>query len=398
MSRPNRPHRKSILSGVRVLDLSRILAGPYCTQILSDQGAEVIKVESPLGDETRRWGPPFQNHQSAYFSGINRNKKSIVLDLKKKVSIKALHKLLETSDVLIENFKFGDFKKFGFSDQLLKKKYPHLIHCQISGFGLKSEFKNYPGYDAAIQAWSGLMSINGSFGPTKVGVPIVDLVTGLNAAFAIVAALYERGFSSKGQKIETSLLENAFSILHPQTTNYFFSKRKPALLGNTHPNIAPYDLFQTKNSAIYIACGNDRQFQILCEALGSQKLALNPKFSTNELRVRNRTGLNKLMKPLLMRQDAKLLSKKLLRLGVPSGPALSIPEALREKHVKDSKIVRKIGNQNYVMPPFQFSRSSKAGLKPPPHLGANTLEILKNLDLKPNEMKDILKQLERPIK
>lgn len=395
MKRQTRAAPKAILGGLRILDLSRILAGPFCTQILSDQGAEVIKVESPDGDETRRWGPPFRNGQSAYFSGVNRNKKSIVLDLKQKTSAKVLHQLLAASDVMIENFKFGDLKKFGFSDQLISRKYPRLIHCQITGFGTGAEFIKYPGYDAAIQAWSGLMSINGSHGPTKVGVPIVDLVTGQNSAFAIMAAVYEREFSGRGQKIETSLLENAFSILHPQVSNYFFSKNKPLRLGNTHPNIAPYNFFQTKSIGIYIACGNNRQFQILCKVLGNESLASKLHFATNQLRIENRESLEKKLKPLILRYEAKSLAKKLLKQGVPAGPVLDLPEALAEKHVRELGIIQKSKKNMFVMSPFQFSRFARLKMKDSPILGANTRQILMSLDLSKIEMKAILDQQRR---
>lgn len=381
---------KNILGGIKILDLSRILAGPFCTQILSDQGAEIIKVESPEGDETRRWGPPFRDGESAYFNGINRNKKSIVLNLKESAAQKALHQLLSRSDVLIENFKVGDLKKFGFSDLMIRRKYPKLIHCQITGYGSRGEFMNYPGYDAAIQAWSGLMGINGTNGPTKVGVPIVDMVTGQNAAFAIMAALYERTSSQLGQKIETSLLENAFSILHPQASNYFFSQKSPKRMGNTHPNIAPYDLFQTKTIGIYIACGNDRQFYALCKALGFA--GPFTKFATNQLRVENRSLLEKKLKPLLLKQDARRFARVLLKSGVPAGPALELRDALKQKHVKKLGIVKTLKGQSFVMAPYQFSRSRSARLTAPPRLGSHSKRVLNRLDLTPTEIKNILSQ------
>ncbi len=382
--------KKSILSSLKILDLSRILAGPYCTQILSDQGAEVTKIESPDGDETRRWGPPFHKGESAYFSGMNRNKKSVVLNLSEKNSKKVLHKLLSRSDVFVENFKSGDLKKFGLSDKIIRLKYPRLIHCQISGYGSLGGFKDFPGYDAAIQAWSGLMSVNGTDRPTKVGVPIVDIVTGQNAAFAIMAALYERTFSGKGQKIETSLLENAFSILHPQTSNYFFSKKNPKRLGNTHPNIAPYDLFQTKTLGIYIACGNDRQFHMLCKVLGYE--GPTKEFATNELRVRNRKLLEKKIAPLILKENAKTLAMKLLKSGVPAGPALELKDALHSPQVKALKIVKRVGRKSFVMPPYQFSRSKNTTPKTAPKLGAQTRKVLGELGLTAEAMKNILSQ------
>ena len=391
----SKQRQRNILGKIRVLDLSRILAGPFCTQILSDQGAEVIKLESPDGDETRRWGPPFCNRKSAYFAGVNRNKKSIVLDLREKISLKVLHQLLSKSDVLIENFKFGDLKKFGISERVLKSKYPRLIHCQISGFGASSEFRSFPGYDAAIQAWSGLMSINGSVEATKVGVPIVDLVTGQNCAFAILAALFEREFSGRGQKIETSLIENAFSILHPQASNYFFSKKAPARLGNTHPNIAPYDMFQTKKLGIYIACGNDRQFQILCRTIKAKNLGEDLRFQSNELRLKNRVALQKNLQKFIGQYEARPLALRLLKSGVPAGPALELPEALRQKQVLSLGVVQKGKDESFIMPPFQFSRYKRKKMTSSPELGAHSLSILETLDLSSLEVEKILLQQRR---
>ena len=379
--------KKTILHSVKILDLSRILAGPYCAQILSDQGASVIKIESPDGDETRKWGPPFRNGESAYFFGMNRNKKSVVLSLTDPTSKKALHQLLSQSDVLIENFKLGDLKKFGLSDRIIRQKYPRLIHCQISGFGTTGEFKNYPGYDAAIQAWSGLMSINGAHRATKVGVPIVDLVTGQNAAFAIMAALFERSVSGRGQKIETSLLENAFSILHPHTSNFFFSQNIPKPLGNAHPNIAPYDSFETSSGQIYIACGTDRQFERLCAVLNF-KGSLE-KFKSNELRVKNRKQLEQILRPLFLKQNALKLAKLLLKNGVPAGPVLNLKQAFDLNQVRSLKIVE---DHEFIVPPFKFSRSKKIHFLPAPKLGAQTQEVLRELNLTRAEMKNILSQ------
>lgn len=380
--------KQSPLSGIKVIDLSRILAGPYCTQILSDQGAEIIKVESPSGDETRRWGPPFDQGMSSYFFGMNRNKKSIVLDLNQKISQKALHLLLKDADVLIDNFKQGDLQKFGLSDAVIARKYPQLVHLQISGFRANSAFSKYPGFDAAIQAWSGLMSINGREAPTKVAVPIVDLVTGLHSAFAVTAALLARATSGRGQKIQTSLLENAFSILHPHASNYFFSHRVPEPAGNTHPNIAPYDLYETKKGSIYIACGNDRQFEKLCACLGAPEIALKKDFLTNQKRVQNLKKLEAQLAPLLLRFSAAKLAEKLLASGVPAGPVLAIDKAL----AKQGDAVQKLGSHKVISSPVHFSRSSKVKFRAPPRLGQHSREIFKKLHLSQIEIKNILDQ------
>jgi crotonobetainyl-CoA:carnitine CoA-transferase CaiB-like acyl-CoA transferase len=378
----------SPLAGIKVVDLSRILAGPYCSQILSDQGAEIIKVESPLGDETRRWGPPFDQGMSSYFFGMNRNKKSIVLDLNKKMSQKVLHLLLEKADVLIDNFKKGDLKKFGLSDAIISRKYPRLVHLQISGFRANSSFENYPGFDAAIQAWSGLMSLNGAQQATKVAVPIVDLVTGMNSAFAVTAALFARVTSCRGQKIQTSLLENAFSILHPHASNYFFSHKIPTPAGNTHPNIAPYDLYETKKGAIYIACGNDHQFEKLCTSLGAPQIAFKKEFLTNQLRVQNLKKLEMILQPLLLKFSASRLAQILLENGVPAGPVMTIDKALNNQ----GDAVQKLGRQKVISSPLHFSRSAKLKLRAPPLLGQHSREILKNLNLSKADIKEVLSQ------
>lgn len=388
---------KYLLQSVRVLDLTRILGGPYCTQILADQGAEIIKVESPLGDETRRWGPPFDSDTSAYFYGTNRTKKSIVLDLKKAISKKVLEKLMQDCDVLVENFKPGDLKKFGFSDSYIQKKFPHLIHCRITGFGAKGPMSSHLGFDAAIQAWSGLMSINGdrtseqNYG-VKMGVPIVDLVTGLNAAFAISSALFERNFSQKGQRIEVSLFDCALSLLHPQAANYFFSQKNPSATGNRHSNIAPYELYPTQTKFIYIACGNDQQFQTLCKYLKQPEWAEDLRFKTNSQRVQNIQKLNELLIPTLKNMDAHKLSADLLELGVPCGPLQSVQEALDHPQTKASKMLIEHCSHKMIASPIKSSRSSLKKATEPPRLGEHTLALLSQFSWTQKEWSELTAQ------
>src|SRR5271165_656099 len=265
------------LAGLKVVDLSRVLGGPFCTQILGDHGADVLKVEPPVGDETRTWGPPFQDGTAAYFIGVNRNKRGIVLDLTSEEGRMALLGLLEGADVMIENFKTGTLEKWGIGGEALRERFPRLIHCRISGFGADGPLGGMPGYDAAIQAMSGLMSVNGEpapeGGPTRIGVPVVDLVTGLNACIGILMALHERESSGRGQLVEAALFDCAISLLHPHLANYFLAGTEPKRYGNAHPNVVPYDTFATRTTPLFLAVGNNGQFRKLCEQLGCPELA-----------------------------------------------------------------------------------------------------------------------------
>jgi len=247
------------LDGILVLDLTRVLGGPYCTQILGDHGAEIVKVEPPQGDEVRDWGPPFNDaHDASYFVGVNRSKRSLGLDLGQHAGREVLLRLLERADVLIENYKPGSMEKWGLGYDTLGQRFPRLIHCRISGFGADGPLGGLPGYDAVIQAQAGLMSVNGVAGgkPTRLGVPIVDIATGISAGFGIAMALYEREKSGRGQFIDATLYDTAVSVLFPHYANYFLSGRHPAITGNNHPNLAPYDVYPTRTCDVFIAGGN----------------------------------------------------------------------------------------------------------------------------------------------
>ena len=246
------------LSGVRVVDLSRVLGGPFCTQILGDYGAEVIKVEPPQGDDTRAWGPPFAEDTAAYFIGLNRNKRGIVLDLNQQAERDVLLRLLGSADVLVENFKVGTLERWGIGQQDLAERFPRLVHCRISGFGADGPLGGLPGYDAVIQAMSGLMSINGSPDgpPTRIGVPVVDLATGLYAVIGILMALHERAASGRGQFVDAALFDCGVSLLHPHLANYLASGRVPLRTGNAHPDITPYD---TSDGYRSVCCGSQRR-------------------------------------------------------------------------------------------------------------------------------------------
>src|SRR5919106_2765133 len=281
------------MTGLRVIDLTRVLGGPYCTQILADHGADVIKVEPPAGDEVRDWGPPFHEEDAAYFVGINRNKRSIGLDLASEDGRAVLMKLLETADVLIENFKPGTLDKWGIGNDVLRAKFPKLVHCRISGFGADGPRGGNPGYDAIVQAMAGMIAANGSpeGGPTRIGIPVVDLTTGLYAAVGILMALQERQKSGLGQFLETTLFETGLAIMHPHSSNYFFTGKTPVPQGNPHPSLAPYESFETRDGLIFIGIGNDATFRKLCQEVGKPELGTDKRFARNQDRIANREAL-----------------------------------------------------------------------------------------------------------
>src|SRR5690625_3373585 len=282
------------LSGIKILDLSRVLAGPYSTMILGDLGAEVIKVEAPGGsDDTRKWGPPFKNGVSAYYLCANRSKKSVTVDQKTSDGIAQIKELVKDADVVINNFKVGTMERFGLDYKTLKKINEKIVYCSITGFGETGPYQHMAGYDFIIQAMSGLMSITGTeeSGPQKVGVAIVDVLTGLYATIGIQAALIERGRSGKGQKIDLSLYDSAVSALINIGSNYLITKEVPKRIGNEHANIVPYQTFITKDGEMVIAVGNDSQFKKLCEIIEQPKLATDIRFQTNPDRVKHRLEL-----------------------------------------------------------------------------------------------------------
>jgi formyl-CoA transferase len=330
------------LAGLKVIDLTRVLGGPYCTQMLADHGADVIKIEPPQGDEVRDWGPPFKDGTASYFMGVNRNKRVMALDFTRPAGRDVLLRLLEDADVMIENLKVGTAKRFGFDyHEVLQHRFPRLVYCHVTGFGADGPWGGLPGYDAAVQAVSGLMSINGTpeSGGIRMGSPVVDLGTGLNAAFGIMMALREREASGRGQFVDTALFDCAVALLHPHAANYFLNGKAPQLIGNSHPNIAPYDKFHTRGRPIFLAVGNDRQFQRLCEELGASGLPADPRFRTNRDRVTNRDALNAELARLLVDHDGATLADTLIRKGVPCGAELALPDVFDHPHTKHRKMV-----------------------------------------------------------
>lgn len=384
------------LAGVRVVDLSRVLGGPYCGQILGDHGASVIKVEPPMGDETRDWGPPFKRDSegrtitSAYFNGVNRNKQCIALNLRKSEGREVVLRLLETADVLVENFKIGTLEKWGMGyEAVLQQRFPRLVHCRISGFGADGPYGRYPGYDAVAQAMSGLISINGTSesGPTRIGVAVVDLVAGLHAVIGISMALFERERSGHGQFIETTLYDAGISLLHPHAANWLMSGKLPRITGNAHPNVAPYDLFKTKTTPVFIACGNDGQFRKLLDILGCPELADDPRFKNNGLRIENLPRLTELLSARLAEWDGAELCERLIAAGVPAGPANNVEEVLTDPHTLRREMVVEKDGYRGVGAPVKLSRTSPSIQCAPPTFGANSYEVLETAGYDEEEIK-----------
>ena len=367
------------LDGIRIVDLTRVLGGPYGTQLLADHGASVVKIEPPQGDETRDWGPPFRGDMSSYFAGVNRNKRSLGLDLGQARGREVLMRLLEGADALVENFKTGTLEKWGIGyDQTLGARFPRLIHCRISGFGADGPLGGLPGYDAAIQACAGIMSINGrpESGPVRVGTPIVDLGAGLIAANAILMALLERARSGTGQFVEVTLYDSALSLLHPQAANWFMSGKTPGLIGDSHPNISPYDQYPTATCNVFLAVGNDRQFARLCAELGAPEMAEDARFRTNSERLTNRAALNAEIRRRLAAIDGEALCDRLLRLGVPAGPVRDIPTAMNHPHTAHREMVVALGAYRGTGIPIKFGRTPGEVRTPPPAFGADGAEVL----------------------
>jgi formyl-CoA transferase len=367
------------LAGVRVIDLTRVLGGPYCTQILGDHGADIIKVEPPQGDEVRDWGPPFRDGTASYFIGVNRNKRALALDLSREAGRAVLLRLLEKADVLIHNFKVGTLEKWGIGyEAALKPHFPRLIYCHLTGFGPDGPLGGLPGYDAAVQAVSGLMSINGyPDGPaTRIGTPVVDLAMGLYAAIGINMALYEREKSGQGQAIDVSLYDSAIALLHPQAANFLMSGKPPARIGNAHPNIAPYDSFETGGKPIFLAVGNNRQFERLCVELGAPELAKDRRFLNNSDRVANRDALRAELETLLRRHDGATLADRLIRIGVPCGAVLDVPEMFAHPHTKHRNMLLERGVYKGFGIPAKMARTPGGLRHTPPQFNEHGDAIL----------------------
>jgi crotonobetainyl-CoA:carnitine CoA-transferase CaiB-like acyl-CoA transferase len=383
----------SPLKGVRVVELARILAGPWAGQLLADLGADVIKVESPDGDDTRKWGPPFvtgqdgENLSAAYYHACNRGKRSIVVDFSTPEGAETVRKLVATADVLIENFKLGGLKKYGLDYESLKADNPRLVYCSITGFGQTGPYAPRAGYDFIVQGMSGLMSITGPAGgePQKVGVAVTDLFTGLYSVVAIQAALRHAEKTSEGQHIDMALLDAQISVLANQNLNYLVSGIPPVQMGNAHPNIAPYEVLPVKDGHFILAVGNDGQFRKFCDVIGLEGLADDPDFATNSARVANRAALREaILGPLAALTRDELLPK-LEAAHVPASPINTIGQAFADPQTiaRGMRLDLDDGHGNVlpsVRAPMLMSATPLAYDRPSPRLGEHTQEILAELE------------------
>ncbi|MGI9274761.1 MAG: CaiB/BaiF CoA transferase family protein [Endozoicomonas sp.] len=379
------------LAGIRVIDLSRILAGPWATQMLADMGAEVIKIEKPgSGDDTRGWGPPAMpgedgepTSDAAYFHCVNRNKKSVVIDIANPEGQQLVRELVATADVLVENFKLGGLKKYQLDYESMKQLNPRLVYCSITGFGQTGPYASRAGYDFMIQGMSGLMSITGEPDgmPVKVGVALADVMTGLNACSAIQAALLARHRTGKGQHIDLSLMDCTVNALANQAMNYLATGESPQRLGNAHPNIVPYQAFATQDGHLILAVGNDGQFQRFCEVSGKPDLASDARFKTNKGRVENRNQLIPEVAAIMASQASSWWIEQLESASVPCGPINTLEEVFNDPHVQSRDMQVTLphsegGTVPSVASPLRFSETPVVYRHGPPVLGEHTFEVL----------------------
>ena len=378
------------LDGLRVLDLSRVLAGPLCCMMLGDHGADVIKVEPPEGDETRTWGPPFIDGQSAYYLNINRNKRGIVLNLATADGQEAARRLAMSSDVLVENFKSGTMERWGLSYECLLALNPRLIYARISGFGRDGPYAHVAGYDAVLQAMGGFMSINGEAdgSPLKAGVAVVDIATALYANQSILLALYHRERSGQGQLVEATLLDSAVNLLHPHNSSYLNGGLVNKPHGNSYPMISPYDLLHAADRPVYVPGGNDAQVRRLLEALGRADLNDDPRFRTNQDRIRHRTELLELVGAELRKRPAAEWCRILWAESVPFGPVNSLPEVFADRQVQHRGLVVESphpgltsGVVRTIKPGATLYETPAEVRRPPPLLGEHTGEVMAELGL-----------------
>ena len=374
------------LTGLRVLDLTRVLAGPTCTQMLGDLGAEVIKIERPeAGDDTRGFAPPFvpNTKESAYFVGVNRNKKSVTLDIAKPEGQAIIHKLLEHCDILVENFKVGALAKYGLGYEQLAKTHPRLIYCSITGFGQTGPYAPRPGYDALIQAMGGVMSLTGepNGSPQKVGVPVADLFAGLYGCIGILAAVNHRNSTGQGQQIDIGMLDTHVAWLANQGMNYLATGENPPRLGNQHPNIAPYQEFPTKDGYIILAVGNDPTFERFCKAFGQEALLADPRFATNPIRVQNRQLVTDTLTPVMKSKTTAEWIDALEALKIGCGPINTLEQVFADPHVQAREMVVDMAHGSgekvkVIANPVKLSATPPSYRSAPPVLGEHTNAVL----------------------
>jgi crotonobetainyl-CoA:carnitine CoA-transferase CaiB-like acyl-CoA transferase len=386
------------LSNIRVLDLSRVLAGPWAGQNLADLGAEVIKVERPkVGDDSRAFGPPWikdasgrDTKDSAYFTSANRGKKSVTINVATPAGQDLVRKLAAKCDVLLENYKFGDLARYGLGYADLKAVNPRLIYCSVTGFGQTGPYRERPGYDFMIQGMGGMMSVTGEAdgapggGPQRAGVPIADIITGMYASIAICAALAHRAESGRGQHLDLALLDSQIALLAYQNTNYFATGKPPKRIGNLHPNIVPYQPFRASDGEVIVACGNDNLFRKFCQAAGCTGLAEDPRFASNGKRVENRAELTRLLQAEFIKRSKREWVDLLEAAGVPNGPINDISQVFEEPQVRARGVKIELphsaaGKLPMVGSPMRFSATPLEYRLPPPLLGEHTEEVLRGL-------------------
>src|SRR5919112_1013317 len=377
------------LKGIRVLDLTRVLAGPTCTQMLGDLGAEIIKIERPeAGDDTRGFAPPFipNTKESAYFVGVNRNKKSVTVDIARPEGQALILKLLEHCDILAENFKVGALAKYGLGYEQLKAKFPKLIYCSITGFGQTGPYAPRPGYDALIQAMGGVMSLTGepNGSPQKVGIPVADLFAGLYGCIGVLAALNHRNATGQGQQIDIGMLDTHVAWLANQGMNYLATGENPPRLGNQHPNIAPYQEFPTKDGYIILAVGNDPTFERFCKAFGQEHLLADPRFATNPIRVANRDHVTDTLTPVMRSKTTAEWIEALEALKIGCGPINTLEQVFADPHVKAREMVVEMQHASgepvkVIANPVKLSATPPSYRSAPPVLGQHTAEVLGGL-------------------
>jgi len=382
------------LESIIILDFSRALAGPYCTMMLADMGAEIIKLEMPgRGDDSRSWGPPFVEGESAYFMSVNRNKKSITLNLKSEKSKEIIEKLIKKADIIVENFRPGTMDKLGLSYENVVELNPKIIYASISGFGQDGPYRLLPGFDQVLQGMGGLMSITGEPGgpPIKVGIAVADIAGGMFAAYGIMIALFNRERTGKGQMIDVSLLDSQVAWLTYRAGSFFASGKIPQPLGSGHPNIVPYQAFKAKDTYVNIAVGNDQLWQKFCSAVGLEDIVENPKYSTNAKRVENRNELVNIISNLVSSKNAQEWLDILTKAGVPCGPIYTMDEIFTDPQVLHRNMVKdldhlKAGKIKVTGVPVKLSGTPGEILTSPPVLGQNTKEILLELGYSDNDI------------
>ena len=385
------------LQGIKVLDLSRVLAGPWCTQLLADLGADVLKIERPgTGDDTRHWGPPWHGEGNArvaaYFLSANRGKRSAAIDFANPDGAELVRRLAQDADVVVENFKVGGLAKFGLDAQSLRVADPRLIYASITGFGQDGPYADRAGYDFIIQGMGGLMAVTGlpdgepGGGPMRAGVAVVDLFTGLYTAVAILSALYRREKSGEGAHIDMALFDAQLAMLANQASNALVSGRDPPRQGNTHPNIVPYQPFDAADQPIIIAVGNDRQFARLADICGHPEWAREDRFSSNGARVANRAEIVRLVGESIRTRPAASWLEELQVAGIPAGPINSVTQALTDVQAKHRAMIRMIAGVPLVGSPVRLDGERADSDRAPPALGEHTEEVLASLAIAPHEI------------